>query len=108
MNSVKSYADSLSNNPKEEKVCHQRRIPNPKNEERITPKKNVDSNHGYYRKYKSIFHQRPISNPNNEAEVIPRKEIDSNYGYYNGYETIFPGHCFHCKNFGHQARHCMD
>eukprot|EP00253_Pinus_taeda_P017654 PITA_17654 len=82
-NSAKSYVDALSSNPKEEKVCHQRRIPDPKNEERITPKKHVDSNHGYYNKYKLVFHQRPISNPKNEAGVIPRKEIDSNRGYYN-------------------------
>ena len=47
-NSVKSYADALSSNPKEKKVCHQRHIPDPKNEERITAKKNVDSNHEYY------------------------------------------------------------
>eukprot|EP00253_Pinus_taeda_P031626 PITA_31626 len=58
-NSAKSYVDALSSNPKEEKVCHQRRILDPKNEERITPNKNVDSNHGYYNKYKPVFHQRP-------------------------------------------------
>jgi len=67
----------------------------------------VNSNHGYYNKYKPVFHQRPISNPKNEAGVIPRKEIVSNHGYYNRLKTIFLGHCFHCKNFGHQARHCM-
>eukprot|EP00253_Pinus_taeda_P003535 PITA_03535 len=82
-NSVKRYDDALSGNPKEEKVCHRRCIPDLKNEERITTKKNVDSNHGYYNKYKLVFHQRPISNPKNEAGVIPRKEIDSNHGYYN-------------------------
>eukprot|EP00253_Pinus_taeda_P020580 PITA_20580 len=73
-NSAKSYADALSSNPKEEKVCHQKRIPDPNNEERITPKKNVDLNHGYYNKYKPVFHQRPISNPKNEVGIIPRKE----------------------------------
>ena len=30
-NSVKSYADALSCNPKEEKVCYQKRIPDQKN-----------------------------------------------------------------------------
>ena len=100
-NNAKSYANVLSSNPKEERLFHQRLIPDPKNEERITPKKNVDSNHGYYSKYKPVFHKRPISNPKNEVGVIPRKEIDSNHGYYNRYKTIFIGHCFHCKNFGH-------
>eukprot|EP00253_Pinus_taeda_P001430 PITA_01430 len=82
-NSAKSYVDALSNNPKEERVFHQRHIPDPKNKERITPKKNVDSNHGNYNKYKPVFHQRPISNPKNEAGVIPRKNVDSNRGCYN-------------------------
>ena len=40
-NSAKSYADALSYNPKDEKVCYQKCIPDPKNEEGITPKKNV-------------------------------------------------------------------
>jgi len=104
---VKSYVDALSSNTKEEKVCHQRCIPDPENEERTSPKKNVDSNHGYYNKYKPVFHQRLISNPKNEVGVIPRKKIDSNHGYYNRYKTIFLGHYFHYKNFGHQARHCI-
>ena len=103
-NSAKSYADALSYNPKDEKVFYQRCIPDPKNEERITPKKNVESNHGHYRKYKPVLHQGPIANPKNEGGVIPRKEIDSNRGCF---KTIFLGHCFHSKNFGHQARHCM-
>ena len=47
-NNVKSYADALSNNPKEERLFHQRLIPDPKNEEGVTPRKNVDSNHGCY------------------------------------------------------------
>jgi len=106
-NSAKIYADALSCNPKDEKVCYQRCIPDPKNEERITPKKNVESNHGHYNKYKLVLHQGPITNPKNEGGVIPRKEIDSNRGCFNKYKTIFLGHCFHCKNFGHQARHCM-
>jgi len=72
-NNSKSYADVLSNNPKEER----------------------------------LFHQRPISDPNNEERVTPRKNVDSNHVYYNRYKTIFFGHCFYCKNFGHQARHCM-
>eukprot|EP00253_Pinus_taeda_P031821 PITA_31821 len=54
-NSVKSYADALSCNPKDEKICYQKCIPNPKNEERITPK-NVESNHGHYNKYKTVLH----------------------------------------------------
>ena len=41
-NNAKSYADVLSSNPKEERLFHQRPISNPKNEERITPRKNVD------------------------------------------------------------------
>ena len=101
-NNVKSYVDELSYNPKDEKCT-----PNPKNEERITPKKNMESNHGHYSKYKPVLHQGPIKNPKNEGEVIPRKEIDSNHGCFNKYKTIFLGHCFHCKNFGHQARHCI-
>ena len=45
---AKSYVKILSNNPKEEKSFRQRPILNPTNEERVTPRKNVDSNHGYY------------------------------------------------------------
>ena len=70
---TRSYVDILSSNPKEEKSSHQRHISNPKNEERVTPRKNVDSNHGYY----------------------------------NRYQTICFGHCYYCKNFGHQAKHYM-
>ena len=103
-NSAKSYADALSCNPKDEKVCYQKCIPNPKNEERITPKKNVESNHGHYNKYKPVLHQGPIKNPKNKGGVIPRKEVNSNCGCF---KTIFLRHCFHCKNFGHQVRHCM-
>eukprot|EP00253_Pinus_taeda_P016192 PITA_16192 len=103
-NSVKSYADALSCNPKDEKVCYQKCIPDPKNEERITPKKNVESNHGHYSKYKPVLHQGSMANPKDEGRVIPRKEIDSNRGCF---KTIFLGHCFHCKNFGHQGKHCM-
>lgn len=72
-NNAKSYADILFNNPKEER----------------------------------LFNQRPISNPKNEERVTPRKNVDSNHGYYNRYKTIFFGHYFCCKNFGHQAKHCM-
>ena len=72
-NNARSYADILSNNPKEE----------------------------------ILFHERAISNPKNEERVTPRKNVDSNLCYYNKYKTIFFGHCFYCKNFGHQARHCM-
>eukprot|EP00253_Pinus_taeda_P028111 PITA_28111 len=103
-NSVKSYADALSCNPKDENVCYQKCIPDPKNEERITPKKNVESNHGHYNKYKPVLHQGSIANPKDKGGVIPRKEIDSNRGCF---KTILLGHCFHCKNFGHQARNCM-
>eukprot|EP00253_Pinus_taeda_P002164 PITA_02164 len=106
-NSAKSYADALSCNPKEEKVWYQKCIPNPKNEERITPKKNEESNHGHYNKYKPVLHQGSIANPKKEGGVILRKEIDSSRGCFNKYKTIFLGHCFHCKNFSHQVKHCM-
>jgi len=89
------------------KYVNQKSIPDSKNEERITPNNNVESNHGHYSKYKPVLHQGPIANPKNEGGVIPRKEIDSNRGCFNKYKTIFLGHCFHCKNFGHQARNCM-
>lgn len=70
-NNVKSYADALSYNPKDENCT-----PDPRNEERITPKKNVESNHGHYSKYKPVLHQGPITNPKNKGGVIPKKEID--------------------------------
>lgn len=103
-NSVKSYADALSCNPKDEEVSYQKCIPDSKNKERVTPKKNVESNHGHYRKYKPVLHQGPIKNPKDEGGVILRKESELNHGCF---KTIFLGHCFHCKNFGHQARHRM-
>ena len=106
-NNAKSYADALSCNPKDEKVSYQKCITDSKNQERVIPKKNVESNHGHYNKYKPVLHQGLIANPKNEGGVIPRKEIDSNRGCFNKYKTIFLGHDFHCKNFGHQARHCM-
>jgi len=46
------------------------------------------------------------SNPRNEGKLSPGKNTTSNQGYPNRYETIFVGCCFHCKNFGYQAKHC--
>ena len=43
-NNAKIYANVLTSNPKEERLFHQRLIPDPKNEERVTPRNNVDSN----------------------------------------------------------------
>eukprot|EP00253_Pinus_taeda_P032684 PITA_32684 len=63
--SVKSYADPLSCKPKDEKICYQKCILDPKNEERITLKKNVESNHGHCGKYKTVLLQGAIANPKN-------------------------------------------
>ena len=52
---ARSYANILSSNPKEENSSHQTPIANPKNEERVTPRKNVDSSHGYYNRYQTLF-----------------------------------------------------
>jgi len=47
-NNAKSYGDILSSNTKDERLFRQRPISNPNNEERVTPRKNVGSNHGNY------------------------------------------------------------
>ena len=54
---------------------------------------------------KSSQEKGHISKPRFER-ATPRKNVDSSYGYYNRYQTIFLRHCYNCKNFGHQAKHC--
>jgi len=52
---ARRHADILSSNPQEEKSSHKRPTTNPKIEERASPRKNVDSNSGYYNMYQTIF-----------------------------------------------------
>ena len=126
-NNAKSYADVFSSNPKEERLFHQGPISNPKNEERVTPRKNVDSNHGYYNKYKTIFfgHCFYFKNFGHQAKhcmasknETPKLKDQTNKPYglkgqgqiqtYNSFDPLarFDPIFSLCNDYGHNEQNC--